>query len=126
MLRNLRDLFLAPRLFWCLAGLVVLFVVSHFFEWAGPIARLGFVAIVTLFVADLLLVFGADGVSASRSTPRRLSNGDINTVSVAIENQYRFDSRFSIIDEIPRQFQMRNNRIDVALGSGKDATARYE
>ncbi len=125
MFQKLKALYLAPRLFWCIALVVVLFVAAFFFGWVLPVARLAFVALVGLVLADLVMVFGADGIFAKRETPRRLSNGDLNDISINIENQYRFKGRLSVIDELPKQFQIRDKRIDLPLASGGEATATY-
>jgi uncharacterized protein (DUF58 family) len=76
-------------------------------------------------MADLFMVFGTDGVFARRESPRRLSNGDDNDIRVEVENQYRFAGKLSIVDELPKQFQIRNNQIDIPLASGGAATATY-
>ncbi|MEZ4696570.1 MAG: DUF58 domain-containing protein [Rhodothermales bacterium] len=125
MFKKLGQLYFGPRLFWTLAAVIVLFVSAYFAPVLLPVARVALALVIALAVADLLLLFGSDGVSASRVTPRRLSNGDDNRISISLENLYRFASRLSIVDELPKQFQIRDNRIDLTLPSGHSTTARY-
>lgn len=125
MIRKLRNLFLAPRLFWCLAAAATLFVAGHFYPLLYPVARIVIICIAGFVVVDLVLLFATDGLRATRETPKRFSNGDKNDVRIDIQNGYGFASRISIIDELPKQFQIRDNRIDMKLAAGQSRGATY-
>jgi uncharacterized protein (DUF58 family) len=104
-----RNLFLTNRLFTCLAGSAVLFVLSFFFPWMGIIPELIFWALVVLIIIDMIMLYKTSkGVFAKRHAPERLSNSDNNELGVYIENWYAFNISVSIIDEIPFQFQKRD------------------
>jgi uncharacterized protein (DUF58 family) len=104
-----RNLFLTNCLFICLAGSVVLFVLSFFFPWMGIIPELIFWALVVLVIIDIIMLYKTSkGVFAKRHAPERLSNSDNNELGVYIENWYAFNIRVGIIDEIPFQFQKRD------------------
>ncbi|MGF7041478.1 DUF58 domain-containing protein [Mucilaginibacter lappiensis] len=104
-----RNLFLTNRLFSCLAGSVVLFVLSFFFPWMGIIPELVFWALVVLIIIDIIMLYKTSkGVFAKRHAPERLSNSDNNELGVYIENWYAFNISVGIIDEIPFQFQKRD------------------
>ncbi|HMG10959.1 MAG TPA: DUF58 domain-containing protein [Mucilaginibacter sp.] len=104
-----RNLFLTNRLFTCLAGSAVLFVLSFFFPWMGIIPELVFWALVVLIILDMIMLYKTSkGVFAKRHAPERLSNSDNNELGVYIENWYAFTISVGIIDEIPFQFQKRD------------------
>lgn len=104
-----RNLFLTNCLFTCLAGNVVVFVLSFFFPWMGIIPELVFWALVVLIIIDMIMLYKTSkGVFAKRHAPERLSNSDNNELGVYIENWYAFNISVGIIDEIPFQFQKRD------------------
>lgn len=104
-----KDLFLSNRLFACLAGSVVLFLLGFFFPWMGEAPVLVFWLLVLLVIVDLFMLYKtSEGVFARRMAPERLSNSDNNELGVYIENRYPFNINVGIIDEIPFQFQKRD------------------
>lgn len=76
----------------------------------------------TFLALDLLLLYlPKNGIEGSRTTPEKLSNGDLNTVSISIKNGYTFAVSIKIIDEIPFQFQVRDFKIIRKIkASGQD------
>ncbi len=93
-------------------GIVGLFVFAFFF----PILYDGtwFVLLVlsTFLILDILILYLTKiGIEANRDTPEKLSNGDLNPVSISIKNHYTFPISIKIIDEIPFQFQVRDFKI---------------
>ncbi len=75
---------------------------------------------------DSWLLFRAPrGLHASRDTGARFSNGDDNPVHLTLENRYPFPVTVEILDEVPAQFQMRDLRYRLHLGSGASRTLRY-
>ncbi len=79
-----------------------------------------------LLIDALLLYRSRNGIFARRDTPERLSNGDINHLSIYLENRYPFATRLEIIDEIPFQFQKRDLLFESKLKSKESQTLRYE
>ncbi len=61
-----------------------------------------------LLIEALLLWQTKQGVQASRTVARRLSNGDDNPVGLEIANQYPVHISLKVIDELPIQFQRRD------------------
>lgn len=59
---------------------------------------------------DYLLLFISvkKGFLADRVIPKRLSNGDHNSIEITLHNKYSFKVYCEIIDEIPYQFQIRD------------------
>jgi uncharacterized protein (DUF58 family) len=74
-----------------------------------PIAQIAVLAIPAVFVADVLLLWSKrKGIFARRDLMEKLSNGDLNDVSIHIENKYLFPVFLTVIDELPVQFQARD------------------
>lgn len=63
---------------------------------------------------------------ASRVAPKRLSNGDENTIQILIESRYPFSVVLEIIDEIPHQFQVRNFEMKTSLEAQGKKSLNYE
>lgn len=90
-------------------GIIFLFVVADFF----PMLYNGvwyLLYLLILFTAiDILLLFASNKkVIGIRNMSEKLSNGDENEISIALNNQFTFAVSVKIIDEIPFQFQQRN------------------
>ena len=90
-------------------GIIFLFVVADFF----PMLYNGvwyLLYLLILFTAiDILLLFASNKkVIGLRNMSEKLSNGDENEISIALNNQFTFAVSVKIIDEIPFQFQQRN------------------
>lgn len=66
------------------------------------------------------------GIQASRKCPDRLSNGDVNTVSISITNKYPFRVRTTIVEEVPFQFQKRNLNFRMSLGPAREQVLYYD
>ena len=55
----------------------------------------------------------------------RFSNGDDNPVELIVENQYKFNSDITIVDEIPPIFQRRDLSWDMKIDAGKVNKLKY-
>ncbi|WP_197275399.1 DUF58 domain-containing protein [Nonlabens sp. YIK11] len=121
-----KALFLSKRFFQVLLGLIVLFIVSFFFERLIDYLVIGFFILIGLLVVDLILIYGkSKGIKASRILPDKFSNGDENPVEIKAQNQYGFKTYLRIIDELPIQFQKRDFKIETELKSGAMQTMMY-
>ena len=60
-------------------------------------------------IADIILLWHKRAVTAERHLSTRFSNGDENPVAISVESTYPFPVRFEVIDELPFQFQQRDN-----------------
>ncbi len=75
---------------------------------------------------DILLLFTArQNIKASREVPEKLSNGDDNTITIKLRNDYSFPVSLKIIDEIPFQFQVRNFEVNRKLLSSQKDQFQY-
>lgn len=92
-----------------------------------PFSELGLVALVVMTLVDGIMLFATrNPIQIERVVPKRLSNGDNNTIRIKIINEYRFKGSFRIIDEVPHQFQIRDFVINLELHSGKSKTISYD
>lgn len=60
-------------------------------------------------IADIALLWHKRAVTAERHLSTRFSNGDDNPVTISVESTYPFPVRFEVIDELPFQFQQRDD-----------------
>ncbi len=78
----------------------------------APLYMVGRLLTLALFLAtvtDIVLLWHKRAVTAERHLSTRFSNGDDNPVTISVESTYPFPVRFEVIDELPFQFQQRDN-----------------
>ena len=86
-----------------------MFILAYLFPVLLPLAKVALLMISIFFLLDIFILFKSkEGISASRKTPDKFSNGDQNPVYLFIENHYGFQVDLEIIDEVPIQFQLRD------------------
>ncbi|WP_374960080.1 DUF58 domain-containing protein [Gilvibacter sp.] len=122
-----KSLYLRNRFFAALIGIVLLFVISYFYEDLFGVARLLLTVLVVLTLLDMLLLYrNKTGTEASRSLPEKLSNGDENDVKLQLRNSYRFPVGVRIIDELPKQWQIRDFEIHTQIASAAAKATTYQ
>ncbi len=120
-------LYFANLLYYIITAVIVLFVFGFFFPFIYPIANYSLLAVVSLLVVDVLILFSnRKGFFARRDTLDKLSNGDDNPVQIVLENRYLFPARITVIDELPFQFQARDKEYKLKVDSGKSKTIEYD
>ena len=80
----------------------------------------------TFLGLDILLLYISKGIEASRKTPEKLSNGDLNPIQITIKNHYTFPVSVKIIDEIPFQFQIRDFKIIKTIPASTQKEIGYD
>lgn len=118
-------MYLSTRVFYILAGISVLFLVSYWFTSLYPIAWLLVWALVILFLFDIIILYAQNGIEGNRLLPEKFSNSDFNGIPIRIKNTYNFDINIEIIDEIPVQFQKRDFLKTGAIGAKSVFTFEY-
>ena len=91
--------------------LVVALVTGLGYAYA-PLFTVGRLLTLLLFVAtiaDVALLWHRRAITAERHLSPRFSNGDDNPVTISIESTYPFPVHIEVIDELPFQFQQRDN-----------------
>ena len=109
MHRIFKQLYLNNFLFYCLMGIILLFIVAYFFPALYHAVWYAIYVLIAFVCIDILLLFGSNKkVIGIRNMSEKLSNGDENEIHIALNNQFTFPVYLKIIDEIPFQFQQRN------------------
>lgn len=105
----MKNLHLNNRFFFALFAAGFCYVLAFFFPVIMWIATAILLFVVLLLVAEIFILFqNKTGIKAQRILPEKLSNGDDNPVKIDVKNQYSFNIKTKIIDEIPFQFQKRD------------------
>lgn len=118
-------MYLTPRFYLVLMAVVV--VMATGFAWS-PLLTLGQALLCLLAlcaVAETAALYGRRAVSAVRTCPERLSNGDDNEVDIRVESAYPFATQITVVDELPFVFQRRDVAFALRLGAGAGATVTY-
>ncbi len=106
--------------------LVALFVISFVYASLFRITKLAFFIALVFLIVDFIMLFASKGtIIAERQVPEKLSNGDDNQLTISVSNTYLFNSKLTIIDEIPFQFQKRNFEISILLSPGNQKNINY-
>jgi len=122
----IKSFYLQKRFFYILATLVVLFAFGFNFPGIHALAKFGLAGFALISVFDTLLLYHRqDGIFAQRDVPQKLSNGDENPLSIAVNNNYNFEIGINVIDEIPDVFQVRNFNLFYNIPAGKDKHIKY-
>lgn len=125
--RFFKTLYLSNRFFFTLALCVLGFFACYIFD------NFLFVMIVISGVLAVLLLLDIfslyrqkKGLQAFRNCPERLSNGDMNTISLSITNKYPFRVGITVVEEVPFQFQKRDLVFKTSLGVNKPEVLYYD
>ncbi|PSG86428.1 DUF58 domain-containing protein [Aurantibacter aestuarii] len=126
-MKQLKSLYIQNRFFYVCIGLIILYVLSFIVPVLLDITSLLLVVLLGLVVLDLLVLYSSKkGLTGSRNTPEKFSNGDQNEVSVKLQNYYSIPLFVSVIDEIPEQFQVRNFKIDKKMKPLSELQLTYQ
>jgi len=126
-LKFIKSLYLNNFFFYALLGIIGLFVFAFIFPNLYNAVWFVFLVLFTFLVLDFLILYVVKtGIEASRITPEKLSNGDLNPISINIKNHYTFPVSVKIIDEIPFQFQVRNFQILKTIKASAQKEAGYD
>lgn len=125
-MKLIRSLYLTNRFFATLGACVVVFAIAFYVPFLLPVAKVMLAAAVIIACIETAALFRIkSGVRAERKTPEKLSNGDDNEITIAIENTYGFVATVTVVDEIPFQFQMRDSFYRFDMQSGSAVSLRY-
>lgn len=111
-------MYLSNRFFWFLGSVATLFAASYPFSWMFPLAQTTLVGFLGLVGTDFLLLFARKpAVTCRRELNPVFSLSDPNTVRLLVENQTNLYLRLSIADELPEQFQTRDEEVKIGLAA---------
>jgi uncharacterized protein (DUF58 family) len=121
------DLFFTWRTYILVIALVFVYLLGFFNDAFYRGGNLFLLVILGLIAVDFLILFAnRQGLTGSRHTTARLSNGDENQVHIDIRNNYLFPVKVILIDEIPIQFQVRNFEKKVRIAAGETKKVNYQ
>lgn len=122
MIRFFKQLYLNNILFYCIIGVIFLFILAYLFPMFYNAAWYVLYLLLAFLIIDTLLLFASGKkIIGNRIMSEKLSNGDENEINIVINNQYSFPIYSKIIDEIPFQFQQRNFEVKRKIKAlGKD------
>ncbi len=127
-MKFLKSIYLTKRFYITLAAIFFLFVLGYFFEVIFIIGKIAISVFPVVWLLDILLLYYTPkkAFNANRQLPDRLSNGDKNSISISILNNYSFAINFELIDEIPVQFQVRDFLISGTIQAGEEKNFVYQ
>lgn len=120
------NLFLPLRFFLVLGGLIVCFGLGFPIPALFTLAQVGFIVFIGLILLDVYLLFNPQtGIKIRRRLPRLFGLGDDNAVRIELTNQSNIPLRFTLIDELPVQLQIRDFAKEVQLAVGEKKEILY-
>jgi len=123
----IKSLYLNNFFFYVLLSIIGMFVCAFIFPNLYNAVWFVVLILITFLGLDILLLyFAKTGIEATRNTPEKLSNGDLNPISVSIKNHYTFTISVKIIDEIPFQFQVRDFKIIKKIKASAEKEFGYD
>lgn len=126
MYKFFKSIYLAPRFFYVMAALSVLFLFSYWWQWLFGIVWILVLAFGVFILLEISMLFSKNGLEGERILPEKFSNSDKNPVSVLLTNRHPFQIQVGIIDELPIQFQKRDFFKNIPIAGNGRNTLQYE
>lgn len=127
MLQFLKSLYVHERFYYYISIVSLFFLISQWVEVFFTLALIGALILGILFVVDLSLLFQAkNGIMGTRHLRDQLSNSDPNPVEIELETHYSFPVLLKIVDELPKQFQIRDFLMETSLKPDEITKLKYE
>ena len=112
----LKSFYIHNTFFRYIAVLSACFVLSYWAPILYPITWVLTLVLLGLFLFDVFLLYAnSKGMEAERILPQKLSNSDLNPISVEFQSYYPFRIYIALIDELPNQFQKRDFEHNTSL-----------
>ncbi|MFA7448902.1 MAG: DUF58 domain-containing protein [Weeksellaceae bacterium] len=120
------NLFLTKVFFYAFALVIVSYLFGFYFPVMLLVAPALLFAVVLLSMIDWVLLFIVrNPISGHRKVKDKLSNADKNPVQILIQNHYPFRVHYTILDEVPAQFQLFDFKIKGFLSSKSEVVLDY-
>ncbi|MDP5231778.1 MAG: DUF58 domain-containing protein [Cellulophaga sp.] len=125
-MKFIKSLYIHNTFFRYIALLAAGFILSFWIKAIYPIAWIATYVLATLFLFDIFLLYTTkNGIEASRKAPQKLSNSDLNPITIRFKSLYPFKVLLSIIDELPVQFQKRDFEYNTTAIKGEKREFDY-
>jgi uncharacterized protein (DUF58 family) len=122
----LKGLYIAPRFYAAMGGVIGLFLFAFAIPPLNLAAQLALFAVLGIVLADIFLLFGKGvDVQSFRNHSSLLSLGSDNPVRLTLRNRSALTLDLSVIDELPAQLQERNFVIRLKLAAGEEKVLSY-
>ncbi len=126
MIKFFKSLYLPRRFFIVLLCCAVGFSLCFIFNTLFFTMQVIFGLVVAGFFIDILIVFlPRSAFEGKRICPDRLSNGDLNKISIWLHNRYNVPVILNIVEEAPFQFQMRDLNFNLSLAVNGEKIINY-
>ena len=123
----IKALYLNNRFFQVVGFVVLTAILGYVFPFLESIARVMMYLVFTLLIVDVLILFRVKrGIIGDRITPDKFSNGDENPVRIYLQSYYQFKVKLKVIDEVPRQFQMRKASFSIGIEPNQKQRIDYQ
>ncbi|MEQ9263094.1 MAG: DUF58 domain-containing protein [Owenweeksia sp.] len=123
----IRSIYIKSRLLRLLIGNILLFILGFVFPEVMVLAQALLALLVVLVGVDALQLFRAKQVFfARRQLGQKFSNGDSNPVDIYLENRYGIAIKVRVMDEVPFQFQLRDQVFQLRLEPAEYKWLHYE
>ncbi len=122
-----KSLYFSNRIYIVITTELFFLVMGFFFPVVYFIAKTLLFIITTLLFIDIIILYtNKNAFVAKRKGPDKLSNGDLNTIDLFLQNNYLFTTYLTIIDELPFQFQSRNLQFKLQVKPGEKKNVSYQ
>jgi uncharacterized protein (DUF58 family) len=102
------------------------FILAFLIPFLAPIAFFIFFIFLLLCIIDFSMLFFTPKLpSAERITAVRFGNGENNKIQIRVKNTFSFAINVEVIDELPKEFEIRNWKRMLALKSGQQAEIEW-
>ncbi len=123
----MKKLYLEKNFFYVLIAIIILFSVSYIVPSIFGVTKILLLSLFILTFLDIIILFSTKtGIQAKRVLPEKFSNGDENPIEIHLKNHYTFLIKTKIIDEIPKQFQVRDFLIEKSVKASSNNAFKYE
>lgn len=126
IVRFIASLYFNTRFFVVGAVVAIVFLMGAFLPFLHTVALFFTVVFGLLVFTDIFLLYRPTApIDVQRVMADKLSNGDDNDVRIHLSNRYAFAAKFSVVDEIPHQFQKRDVNYRLTIGAGENHVILY-
>ena len=122
------SLYIHRNFYLALMGICLLFVFGIALAWAFTLGMIGLGFLLICSGYDLYQLWRGPKhmVQARRIVADHLSNGDYNPVRIILSHQYPFLCHIEMLDELPVQFQARDQSWHVKVRAGEKQEIAYQ
>lgn len=127
MMKIWNEVFLNKKFFYAVGLIVLVFIMSFFYPVLFQVGKLLLVVLLILSTLDIILLYVVKkNLTGSREVNDRLSNFDLNTITITLHNHFPYRIKYRILDELPQQFQIFDFEMKGFLSSKSETVLHYD